>query len=340
MADLRFSKFIQHPVVDLNVTLPRVILWLLLGFLGSWGVVLLLTGYRWLAGANFVVCVVPAALLYALHELRLPANPRNFLDGRGPAAMIVAATLGRKTGIYRTEDFKTWMDTNLLCTEGRTFTGLTYHSNPNDNHDWWTHRELKVITSDLSTQQMRVLPDELLSAYNEDPDTFSIAEAARQSMSIPVFFESATQPHLGKDDKSTVVDGGVLSNFPVWIFDIERQREAPAGAKPKCPTIGFQLEEKQSKKAEAVVLGWLPNLIAKMLTAAIDNASRVPQMYPNFFDRRVITIPIEGVSTTDFELTNDQKSRMYTAGYEHAKKFLAEFKFSTGRVRRDFASMR
>ena len=50
------------------------------------------------------------------------------------------------------------------------------------------------------------------------------------SMSIPVFFEPVTAW-----TSHEIVDGGLLSNFPIWLFD------TPPGTTPRFPTFGLLL---------------------------------------------------------------------------------------------------
>src|SRR5690606_15837517 len=80
----------------------------------------------------------------------------------------------------------------------------------------------RVIASDLTNGKMLVLPDEL-PKYGINPQTFSIAKAIRMSCSLPFFFE----PVKITDHRGTniMVDGGVLSNFPMWLFDAENVKK-------------------------------------------------------------------------------------------------------------------
>ena len=76
---------------------------------------------------------------------------------------------------------------------------------------------------------MVVLPEDLPD-YGIDPDRFEIARAVRMSISIPYFFE----PVIVK--KHVFVDGGILSNFPMWIFDREMvQRRGKAYSDDRLP---------------------------------------------------------------------------------------------------------
>src|SRR5205814_10118972 len=85
---------------------------------------------------------------------------------------------------------------------------------------------LKLIAVDVTKRRLLVLPDDLVF-YREpgsptmiDRDHFKISRAARMSMSIPYFFDPI---RLEDSDGGTslIVDGGTLSNFPVWLFDVD-----------------------------------------------------------------------------------------------------------------------
>ena len=70
-----------------------------------------------------------------------------------------------------------------------------------------------------------------------EPDEFPIARAARMSMSIPYFFD----PVELRDTQGRtclIVDGGTLSNFPVWLWDVDPK---VSGRRPTRPTFGFTL---------------------------------------------------------------------------------------------------
>ena len=65
-----------------------------------------------------------------------------------------------------------------------------------------------------------------------DPMSFDIAKAVRMSLSIPIFYN----PKVLFDNNNQpcyIVDGGLLSNLPVWIFDCDKI--------PRWPTFGLNL---------------------------------------------------------------------------------------------------
>ncbi len=85
---------------------------------------------------------------------------------------------------------------------------------------------MPVIVSDLTAKRLLVLPMEA-GVLGVEPDEFDVAQAVRMSMSIPVFFEPVRWDNPDTGEQHVIVDGGMLSNFPVWLFD--RQGAARAG---------------------------------------------------------------------------------------------------------------
>ena len=72
---------------------------------------------------------------------------------------------------------------------------------------------LQVIAADITRGKLLVLPRDIAD-YGLDPDALDVALAVRMSMSLPWFYE----PVLLKDttgQSCDIVDGGVLSNYPV-----------------------------------------------------------------------------------------------------------------------------
>src|SRR5207342_3961148 len=74
-----------------------------------------------------------------------------------------------------------------------------------------------------------------------EADDQLVAEAVRASMSIPFFYEPLRftgRNDLGKPVQSYMVDGGMLSNFPIEVFD------RTDGKPPRWPTFGIKLSAK------------------------------------------------------------------------------------------------
>ena len=76
----------------------------------------------------------------------------------------------------------------------------------------------------------------ILERYGITPGSFSIAKAIRMSCSIPYFFEPVKIRSI--DGMNVLVDGGVLSNFPIWLFDKENIQKVR-------PVLGIKLSSSE-----------------------------------------------------------------------------------------------
>lgn len=175
---------------------------------------------------------------------------------------------------------------------------------------------LKVIASDITNKKLLILPDDLIN-YNIDPLEFSIAKAVRMSISIPFYFN----PVILKSGKNSsfIVDGGLLSNFPIWLFDVERN--------PRWPTFGLKLisngDLKTTHPNKSNLITYSCDVIDTILTkddeAFLNNKDSV----------RTIKIRTYDVGTVDFGISKDEYLNLFNSGYNSAKTFLAKWNFSS-----------
>ena len=175
---------------------------------------------------------------------------------------------------------------------------------------------LKVIASDVTNKELLILPDDL-KKYNIDPLEFEIAKAVRMSISIPFYFNPVVLNN-GKSS-SFIVDGGLLSNFPVWIFDVANN--------PRWPTFGLKLvSNKDLKKVH-------PNK-SNLITFACDVVDTIltkdDEAFLNNKDSvRTIKIKTYDVGTVDFGISKDEYLNLFNSGYNCAKSFLAKWNFDS-----------
>lgn len=224
-----------------------------------------------------------------------------------PLRMIANLTLINKLGEYSSTPFKEWLEKTL----GDRLPMF-------DKVRWADEKALKIVVSDLSRGEMLVLPDDLeqddllKQLQLGHPHQFSIAEAVRLSMSIPFFFEP------GDLAGRLIVDGGILSNFPLWIYDVNSEL-GPRTRLPRWATFGFRLVEEKNQ---------LPPKIDKPLAILSGMMQTMMVAKDRFHLRkngqgRVINIDITAakVTTTQFNLNDDDKNRLYCLGYRSAKDF-------------------
>ena len=134
-------------------------------------------------------------------------------------------------GIYSADYFEQWL-TELLSKKGvYTFGDLKCGS-----HTGHCKYKLQVTASDITDEELLVFPRDL-HKFGIMADMYPIAKAVRMSMSIPVFYEPfILREQSGK--KHYIVDGGMLSNYPMWLLD-------EGTTEPRYPTIGFKFCEQK-----------------------------------------------------------------------------------------------
>ncbi|OYD61487.1 NTE family protein [Rhodococcus sp. OK302] len=193
-------------------------------------------GYRFprVAGssAGAIVGALVAALQHAgeplsrLEDIAKTIDYRKFADpgllGRVP---VIGAPLSLLAfdGLYEGRYLEEFM-TGVLAELGvRTFGDLR----TGEESSRYAY-SLVVTASDLSARRLVRIPWDL-PAYGADPDEFSVARAVRASAAIPFVFTPV------RVKGATWVDGGLLSNFPVDLFD---RSDSLA---PRWPTFGVRL---------------------------------------------------------------------------------------------------
>lgn len=174
--------------------------------------------------------------------------------------------------------------------------------------------KLKVIASDVTRHKLIVLPDDLVD-YNINPMEFEIAKAVRMSLSIPFFFEPVILNKKG--NPSYIVDGGLLSNFPIWIFDVSDR--------PRWPTFGLNLYNNvQSSNSNH------HGLISYLMDVIETSLSTNEEIYFKDCDCvRIVNIPTLGISTINFDITKEEMTSLFNSGYNSAKSFLKTWDFNS-----------
>ncbi len=247
-----------------------------------------------------------------LHQMHFPkfADP-SFLGHLGVVGEGLEFLLHR--GMHSGTYFVNWL-TELLVAKGKTTFGDLRDDTATDENRRY---RLQVIASDLSKRTMLILPRDAADIGIANPDDLEIATAVRMSMSIPIFFE----PVVFNDH--VIVDGGMLSNYPVWLFD------TPADKPPEFPTFGMALV---APGQDAPILPpiskgtGLPDVNSdiEFLKVIVETMTQAHDRFyieqANF--ARTIPIPTLGVKTTQFDITPEQAQALFDSGQKAAADFL------------------
>ncbi len=188
-------------------------------------------------------------------------------------------------GLHSSAPLRTWLQRVL---ENRKFEDLA--NLPNGISD------LRIVATNVTTQEYQVY------GVHKYPGT-DLAEAVHASVSIPIFFE----PFVTSGGSRFLVDGGVLSNFPSFLFSQSRN-----------PTIGFRLEDvppltriDEIARAQGAPLpiGSTMDyllLLIKTMVEAHDKFRELPA------DLHLYAVPVpDDISFDKFDLTKVDADRLY-----------------------------
>ncbi|WP_257348044.1 patatin-like phospholipase family protein [Pseudalkalibacillus decolorationis] len=256
------------------------------------------------AGAIFAALISAGYNSTDIKQLIHDVDLKEFLDPRRlsiPFPYMKWLSLYRKLGLYKGKKMEDWIEEVLAAKGIKTFADV-----PEDS--------LKIVASDISNGRLIVLPDDL-ERYGLLPERFKIAKAVRMSASIPYFFDPIKiYDHMGK--KNYIVDGGVLSNFPIWLFQDKKNNS-------KRPVIGFQLRPSQFDQQ--------PNKINNAISLFHGLFDTMMDAHDNrhiseAHSTDIVFIPVKQISMVNFDLSEQVIDELANIGKENTEKFLRNWR--------------
>ena len=175
---------------------------------------------------------------------------------------------------------------------------------------------LVVHTSDISRGALVRLPWDY-PHYGQDPATMRVVDAVRASMSIPFFFRPVT--FSTPSGKVTWVDGGMLSNFPITVFDRtdgEPERWPTWGIKLSARPAAVQVDRPAGNDFQ-LAMSCLQTLMAGWDRYHLDDEN---------VTQRTIFVDTGSMSATDFGITKQEQSQLFESGRSAATSFLTDQK--------------
>lgn len=266
-------------------------------------------------------------------ELKNTALGMPYPDFLDPAPLERVPLLGpvqavlRGSGIYKGDYAHEWIRKELAKRHVTTFRDLKL-----DGKDYlWLPRErrykLVVTVSDVTLGQLVRLPWDYESLYGLDPDEQSVADAVRASMSIPFFFRPVRLTNDETKVTSTLLDGGLLSNFPIDSLD------RTDGQKPRWPTFGVTvLPNLPAGNDKVIPLGPLaplgrlarlgpPHLLELIISTVLVGRDQAYLNQP-WVNDRAIRVDSTEVGVVEFDIEKRKAEALYAKGYAAAKTFL------------------
>jgi NTE family protein len=283
-------------------------------------------GYEWKnisgtsAGSIIATLVAVGYSSEEIKKLMLQLDYKKIVDKSGFNIPIFSNTLNLffKKGIYKGDYLKNWIDEalsskfKLTNRKKVTFGDLIIPGEAGillNNSKYKRKYKLHIIATDISRGKMLILPEDIAD-YGINPDDLEVSLAIRMSISIPYFFQPVNLYNVHANKKSFIVDGGVLSNYPVWIFDVN--------GVPRWPTIGFKLGGNNELREHKItnILNFTSSIIETMLEAQDDIHIREMDYL------RTVKINTLDIKTTDFNISNQKIMDLYNSGESCASEFL------------------
>jgi len=207
---------------------------------------------------------------------------------------------------------------------------------------------LAIIAADVTTETKVEFP-RMAELYWTDVNKINPALFVRASMSIPYFFQPMKVKRIPKGPEAEkrweelagyriveegrlpsevlFIDGGIMSNFPIDVFHNTTKV-------PSAPTFGVKLElDKRLKNVDGPLqlLGTIFN--AARHTLDYDFIHRNPD-----YNKLVTWIPAKGFNWLDFNMSDENKVRLFLEGANCAANFLSTFKWDEYKTLRAFTA--
>jgi predicted acylesterase/phospholipase RssA len=259
-------------------------------------------------------------------------------------------------GLYAAGNFLDWMKTKLNSGLYQMERGLQPKGTQRQFGDMnmaefhqATGIELSLVAADTSGSQL------LIINHRTTPEC-PVVWAVRMSMSVPLLWEEVIwQPEWGtyrdKDiSRHTVVDGGLLSNFPIELFISNSQHVTDVmGEKntDQLDVLGFLIDEtlevpgapapepveKDFDVTQLRTVNRIKNLLNTM-TQAHDKS------VIDTFERLVIRLPAKGYGTIEFGMSDERRDALVTAGRKATAFYFDRLELDAGvSFGMDFAAM-
>lgn len=176
------------------------------------------------------------------------------------------------------------------------------------------YKDLRITGTNLSRGKLVVF------SADTTPGT-SVLDAVRVSMSIPIYYVPV------KIQNDLYVDGGMLSNYPIRIFDSDSNISivsCGAGARFNGSTLGFKVDS--SAEIDGMVGFPSGNFLQYMLSVIDILHTAVQDGQANPTDNmRTVKINSGEVSTTEFDLSEKKKNFLIDRGYAATTRYLEWF---------------
>jgi predicted acylesterase/phospholipase RssA len=277
-------------------------------------------------------------MLALLKNLDLSLLP-NFLEDSMDRKVVRALARGGKSrhlvalvergGWFAARRFLTWMGGKLDAGKRADGTPRKYSGMSLKQFFDATGVDLSMVASDTTEGRLLVLN------HRTAPDC-PVVYAVRMSMSIPLVWDEVTWrrewgAYRGRDITGHgVVDGGMLSNFPLELFiSAETKVTNVMGPKQNTPVLGLMIDESlEVPGAGAGAAAKQPGALAEF--ALVTRIGRLIDTATTAHDKRVteehgeliVRLPAKGYGTTEFDMSEARRNALVEAARQATRAWL------------------
>lgn len=250
-----------------------------------------------------------------LLDVSLRVDNSRFLAWRRPGRVSGpvsgALDLLRRGGLHSGDYLYDFLCPALEEVGVRTFGDLRIDDDPGTSLAGHQRYSLVIHVADLTHKVLVRLPWDY-PLYGLVADEQPIADAVRASMSIPFFFRPVyVQTDHGE---ATWVDGGLLANYPITVFD--RTDGEPA----RWPTWGVKVSTSPAHSQDRPVRSAF-SLGVRCLATMTGDWYR-SSLGADTAGRRTIQVDTSAVPATQFDVDNRARMGLYENGRAAATDFL------------------
>lgn len=197
-----------------------------------------------------------------------------------------------------------------------------------------TGTDLTLLAADITDGRLLVLN------HHTSPD-LPLVWAVRMSMSVPllwqeVIWRSSWGQYREMDiSGNAVVDGGLLSNFPIELFITEEPMwTAMIGPKKSSSLIGMLIDESIPVPGAPVEETSAGSAVAELRTvnrlkALVETVTQARDKGAiSAYKQFVIRLPAKGYGTTEFDMTDERREALVDAGQQFAKVYFEQMEES------------
>lgn len=159
---------------------------------------------------------------------------------------------------------------------------------------------LKIVASDLGARRPLIF-----SNCGGDEQNGPVLDAIRASMSYPFIFKPV------RVNARLLVDGGLCSNLPVFLFDREREQD-------RLPLLAFDLVVRPAEGRDPYDIG---HFCSDMLDTALEAGDFLMRRSMGDIYHVRVNVPA-GIGTLDFDLAPDRLQQLFDKGVADTLTFL------------------